>query len=401
MSSPLRRILTIVAVFVLIMAFLVLCAIRPKSDATGATLAPDAGATKGDAGGRIHVSMLYSPEKKEWIEEAAVSFRKEHPEIKLNLVSRGAISAGEAIVEEKEAPTIFSPADTMILNMTAADWKAKGRGDLFALEGEDAPASLVTSPLVWVAWQDRADILLKASKGPISWTTLHKAIASSQGWSAIGGEPAWGFAKLGQTDPTLTSSGLFALYLMTLEYYGKPSVEMEDLLKPEYQTWVKEIEKGVTKFETSAGTFMTDMVRFGPSKYDISVVYENLAILQIENAQGRWGNLKVYYPQTTLSSDHPAAILAADWVTEPERRAARKWLAYLRSRPIQEKALALGFRPGDTSVPVKTGDAQNPWTRLAQYGIQVEIPPVAKTPDGPLARNLMTMWRRLVATDSH
>ncbi len=162
------------------------------------------------------------------------------------------------------------------------------------------------------------------------------------------------------------------------------------------QAWVKEIEKGVTKFESSTGTFMTDMVRFGPSKYDISIVYENLAISQIENAQGRWGNLKVYYPQTTLWSDHPAAIVAGDWVTDGQRQAARKWLTFLRSRPIQERALAFGFRPGDTSVPVKTADAQNPWTRLAQYGIQVEIPPVAKAPDGAFARNLMTMWTRLI-----
>jgi hypothetical protein len=386
-------------VFLVAVAFILLRTMGAKTEGAGEATALDAGAAKLDAG-LVEVTMLYSTEKREWIEGAAIGFRKEHPEIKLNLMGKGSISAGESIVEEKDMPTIFSPADTMILSMAAADWKTKGRGDLFALEGEDAPESLVITPIVWVVWEDRADVLLKASKGQVTWKTLHKAIASNQGWPAIGGKPAWGFVKLGQTDPTLSNSGLFALYLMTLEYYAKPTVEIGDLLKPDYQTWVKEIEKGVTKFETSTGTFMTDMVRFGPSKYDISVVYENLAISQIENAQGRWGNLKVYYPQTTLWSDHPAAILATDWVTEPQRQAARKWLAYLRSRPIQEKALALGFRPGDTSIPVKTGDAQNPWTRLAQYGIQVEIPPVAKTPDGAVARNLMTMWRRLVATDT-
>ena len=47
-------------------------------------------------------------------------------------------------------------------------------------------------------------------------------------------------------------------------------------------------------------------------------------------------------------------------------------------------------------MPVKTGDAQNPYTRLAQYGIQVDIPPVAKAPDGAVVRNLMTMWSRIV-----
>src|SRR5262249_9638300 len=157
----------------------------------------------------------------------------------------------------------------------------------------------------------------------------------------IGGKPEWGFVKLGHTDPTRSNSGLQALLLATLEFYGKRSgLTVGDLLEPGYQTWVKELEKGVTRFETSTGTFMTDMVRFGPSKYDVAVVYENLAISQLANAQGRWGNLKVYYPALTLWSDHPAALLQGDWVTPEQKDAARRFLTYLRSRPVQERALS-------------------------------------------------------------
>ena len=177
---------------------------------------------------------------------------------------------------------------------------------------------------------------------------------------------------------------------------GKPSLEVGDLLKPEYQAFVKDIEKGVTKFEPSTGTFMTDMVRFGPSKYDIAAVYEGVAISQIENAQGRWGNMKVYYPSTTIWSDHPAALLQGDWVTEAQKAAARTWIAYLESRPIQEKALALGFRPASPDVPIQSSDPNNPFVRYASYGVQAEIPPVATPPDGTVVRNLLTMWSRVV-----
>ncbi|MGZ3387922.1 MAG: substrate-binding domain-containing protein, partial [Isosphaeraceae bacterium] len=209
----------------------------------------------------------------------------------------------------------------------------------------------------------------------------------------------WGFVKLGHTDPTKSNSGLEALYLMSLEYTGKSKLAIEDLLEPKYQEFIKGIEKGVTKFESSTGTFMTDMVRFGPSKYDIAVVYENLAISQIANAQGRWGNLKVYYPPVTLWSDHPAAVLQASWVTPKQKDAARQWLAYLRSRPVQERALGFGFRPADPAVPIKTADASNPFTRLAEHGIQVDVPPVAEIPEGPVVRNLLTMWSRVVAAN--
>ena len=101
--------------------------------------------------------------------------------------------------------------------------------------------------------------LLKASKGTVTWKAIRKAITAPQGWPAVGGKPEWGFVKLGHTDPTKSNSGIATLYLMTLEWYGKPTVEVGDLLKLDYQAFVKDIERGVTKFESSTGTFMTDI----------------------------------------------------------------------------------------------------------------------------------------------
>jgi hypothetical protein len=63
---------------------------------------------------------------------------------------------------------------------------------------------------------------------------------------------------------------------------------------------------------------------------------------------------------------------------------------------MQERALSYGFRPADPAVPVRTSDGQNPYTRLAQYGVKVDIPPVATPPGGPVIRNLLTMWSRVV-----
>jgi ABC-type Fe3+ transport system substrate-binding protein len=251
---------------------------------------------------------------------------------------------------------------------------------------------------VFAVWADRAEVLLAHAGGQLTWKSIHEAVSSPKGWPAVGGKPAWGFIKLGHTDPNRSNSGLQALLLMTLEYYNKTSgLQVGELLDPKYQQFITEIERGVPKFEASTGTFMTDMVRFGPSKYDIAVVYESLAISQLENAQGRWGNLKVYYPQTTLWSDHPMAVLQAEWVTDAQRAAARQLVAYLRSRPVQATALRYGFRPADPSVPIKTAETDNPFTKLAQYGVQVEVPPAAQPPDGPVVRNLLMMWSRVVA----
>lgn len=355
------------------------------------------GTGDGDGGKAVEITMIYSTEKKEWIDAAAAEFHKAHPSIKVTLVGKGSLESAQAIVDGVEKPTVWSPADTLVLNLAESDWQTKNPGRPLFASGEFAPQPLLITPLVFVVWEDRADVLLKSGGGKITWKSIEKAVASNQGWPAIGGKDTWGFVKLGHTDPTRSNSGMQSLVLMSLEFYGKTSgLAVGDVLKPDYQEFVKSIEKGVPKFESSTGIFMTDMVRFGPSKYDIAVVYENLAISQIENAQGRWGNLKVYYPGTTLWSDHPVALLEGEWVTKDQRAAAKKWIDFLRSRPVQETAIAYGFRPADPSVPIKTADAANPWTRLAPYGVQVEIPPVAQPPEGPVIRNLLTMWTRVV-----
>jgi len=345
------------------------------------------------------ISFLYSTEKKDWVEAAAASFQQQHPTIKVHLVGRGSLDAAQAILDGREKPTVWSPADTAVLHLLESDWATEpARGPLFAKEGEDVPQSLVISPLVFVVWEDRAQVLLKANEGKaVSWKTIHKAVASDQGWPAIGGNANWGFVKLGHTDPTRSNSGLQALLLASFEYYNKRSgLTVADLLDPKYQEWLRQLEKGVSRFEPSTGTFMTDMIRFGPSRYDIAVVYENLAISQISNAQGRWGNLKVYYPPLTLWSDHPAAVLQGDWVTPRQRVAGRQWLEHLRSRRVQELALSFGFRPADPEVPLKTKDPATPFTRLAEYGILVNVPPAAEVPEGPVVRNLLMMWSRVV-----
>ncbi|WNZ60577.1 substrate-binding domain-containing protein [Myxococcus sp. MxC21-1] len=304
---------------------------------------------------RTEITFLYSTEKKAWVEEAAADFQKTHPLIRVNLVGQGSLEAARAILEGRERPTVWSPADSAVLRMLESDWATDAtREPLFASEGEAAPRPLVKTPLVFVAWEDRAEVLLRASGGgAVSWKVIHDAVSSDQGWPAVGGQPEWGFVKLGHTDPTRSNSGLQALLLASLEFYGKQSgLTVADLLEPRFQTWLSQLERGTGRFEQSTGALMADMVRFGPSRYDIAVVYENLAIAQLSQPPGNWGALKVLYPTLTSWSDHPAAVLDGDWVLPRQREAALEWLRYLHSRPVQQRALAFGFRPADASVPL-------------------------------------------------
>jgi hypothetical protein len=361
----------------------------PATSPAGGAAAPTAPATK--------ITVVFGTEKESWLNAQIPAFRAAHPDIELDLVPMGSLEAAQGILDGKLTPTVWMPADSLALNLLDEDWRTKNGAPLFAKEGAGAPEPLLLTPLVIVAWEDRAGALLKAGKGALGWKTIRAAVTSNRGWPAVGGKPEWGFVKLGHTDPTRSNSGLQALWSATLEFFGhgKP-VGVQQLLDPDYQSFLSGLERGVTKFEPSTGTFMVDMVRFGPSKYDLAVVYESLAISQIANAQGRWGNLRVYYPALTIWSDNPAAVLDARWVSDAQRAAGRALLAYLLSRPVQERALGFGFRPASPDVPIKTTTGDNPLVTLARYGLRADLPPVAPTPDDAVVRNLMMLWSRQV-----
>ena len=104
----------------------------------------------------------------------------------------------------------------------------------------------------------------------------------------------------------------------------------------------------------------------------------------------------IYYPPTTIWSDHPVVMLKGAWVTPAQKAAGDKLIAFLRSVPVQATALRFGFRPADPSVPMKTTDGNNPFLKMSQYGLSLELPPATRPPEGPVLRNLMMMWSRVV-----
>jgi hypothetical protein len=342
------------------------------------------------------IRFVYSTEKKAWLVEALGRFAKAHPEIAVDTVEKGSLDMVQALLDQGERPTLISPADDVALNLLLSDWKQKNGSDLIASEGAEKALPLVITPLVLVAWEDRA-AALSAKDRSLSFQQLHRAIANPKGWPGAGGKADWGFVKLGHTNPTRSNSGLQALILMAYEFHKKRSgLEVNDVLSEKFQDFLKTLEKGVPKFGDSTGTFMEEMVLYGPSKYDVVVTYENLAIQHIPNAQGRWGNLRIFYPPQTMWSSHPVAVLKGDWVTPEQRTAAQQLIAFLRDKPEQQRALALGFRPANPEVPVLSSDGSGPFKSAEAFGVRVDLGSVVEPPPGPVIRNLMELWSRQI-----
>jgi hypothetical protein len=369
----------------------------------------------GPGGQPVELVIWYGTEKRAWLEEAVRRFEgagitADGRPIQITLVGLGSREIAERVARQEwgddPRPTVVSPASSIWIELLADSWAAQNSSTIVS---GDAPP-LVLTPVVAVAWEERAAVLWPRGVDNF-WPELHAALAADGGWQEVAeangfapGSPeytragSWGFVKFGHTSPLTSNSGTQALVLMSYGYYNKTTgLTPNDILDPEYQRWITEIQSAVLDFGDSTGTFMTSMVQFGPSKYDIVLVYENLAIENIEAAQGRWGQpIRVYYPPATTFSDHPYAILGDPLTSPAERVAAERFGTFLLDRPQQELALQYGFRPADPSVSIVTNDPDNPFNKYASYGVQVDIAQQVETPSGDTIATLLDFWRRQI-----
>ena len=118
--------------------------------------------------------------------------------------------------------------------------------------------------------------------------------------------------------------------------------------------WMTELESRAQFYGTSTGFLATDAVSDGPQTLNAFVIYENLIIDSnlYSVDKERWKDqLEAVYPEEgTIMNDHPFAILQGDWVTERQKEAAQEFLSFLLRKDIQEKAMAMGFRPANPEV---------------------------------------------------
>lgn len=351
----------------------------------------------------IVLSILYSTEKAAWITEVVAGFEATRPRIEgrpvqLTLEKSGSREMYTAVLEGHARPDVISPAS--MLQVALLQELSAARSDVFPAPvvnryDADRCRPVLTTPVVLVGWQERAQVLWGAKPGADLWMQLHTAV-TEQTWDSYG-HSEWGYIKFGQTNPLKSNSGFQTMLLMTYSFFGKTGgLTNQDVLDPGYQDWYRSFGRNVTKFGDSTGTFMQEIVAYGPSQYDFVAVYEATAIEQIENAIARYGSaqgsLQIHYPPATSLSDHPFCVLDAPWVTPEKAQAAALLLDYLSGAEAQQLALRHGFRPVDARISLD--GPGSPFLRYAANGIRLDLPPQVEVPPGNVLDTLLTFWQR-------
>lgn len=339
---------------------------------------------------RTTVRIAYGTEKKRWLVWAVEEFAKtaQGKGIAIELLPMGSLEGARATVKGDDKIHVWNPASSAYLNVFKSQWELERGGDPIAHSEE-----LALSPMVFVMWKDRFDAF-ETKYGGLNFDSISQALTDPGGWNAIAEKPEWGFFKFGHTNPNKSNSGLLSLILMAHHFHDKTTpLVMKDIVNPDFQSWLRKTEGAVSGLINSTGTMMRDMVLKGPSTYDAIFVYENVAIDYLKNAEGRWGQLHVAYPKVNMWNNNPYYIINAPWSSSAEQKAARSFLDFLMSEPIQQQSLAHGFRPGNTKVSIK--GEESPFRVYAKHGLKIDLPAVAQPPQADAISNLLTGWQRI------
>lgn len=341
------------------------------------------------SGEQVEIGIAYGTEKQRWLEWAVQEFAKTHDgkRIKVNLIPMGSLEGAHALLNGDQRIHVWSPASALYKDIFVQEWQVKYSQNPIIKE---EPIAL--SPMVFVMWDERYQEFAKKYK-TVSFATISQALQEKGGWDTIAQKPDWGLFKFGHTHPNESNSGLMTIVLAAYSYQKKTKdLELRDVVDVGFQNWMQGLERAVSGLSNSTGNMMKEMVLKGPSSYDALFVYESVSIDYLKNAEGRWGQLRVVYPEYNAWNDNPYYIIDASWSSKDQRKAAETFLAFLLSDPIQKESLVHGFRPANPSVPVKFPDS--PFVKYADYGVKVDLAKICEPPRAEVVNNLLQSWQR-------
>jgi Ca-activated chloride channel homolog len=351
------------------------------------------------AASRIELIISYGSEKKSWMEASLKLFNDGGPHLAngraVHAVGK-AMGSGEGVTailagaDDKAAaglPHVFSPASGAYLTLLNDAWQSRP-GNLKPVAQAGDP--LVLSPLVIGMWKPMAEALGWPGR-QLGWADILKVARNPKGWGAYD-RPEWGEFKLGHTSPEFSTSGLLSIIAIAAaaKASGDAAVKLDAaaVADPKVKAFLTSVEDSVVHYGKSTGFFADKMLDRGPTYLSAAVLYENLVIESYARAKPPELPMVAIYPvEGTFWADHPFAVLDAPWVSAEHKEAAALLQQFLRAKPQQLAAVALGFRAADPSIPIAAPIDE-------AHGVDPKQPQnLLDVPDAATLKALVELWR--------
>ncbi len=303
-------------------------------------------------------ALVVSPLAADWARDAVARFNDTAPVVNATQRVQFTVTTLDDLAVWQDAPG-WTPE-----NRPAAWLPASSVSVAYSPRFDALIPSLARTPLVWGAYQSRADVVTSRGERPLDWDAV-QAAAAAESWAALdGGRAEWRFVKLAFQRPDQTMSGLAALFTAAADFASAASVTGSAVRDSAFRAWLEPVIASVPSFQTLGADPAAAMAR-GPSTVEIALLPESL---WLKNLNGLVSSEAVAfaYPQFQFVLDFPLAGWAnAAEVTDTERAAVRALADWLAA-PAQQAALPdYGLRPAHT----EPGADARLFANAAPYGI--------------------------------
>lgn len=314
-------------------------------DPTIATVALPAGA--------LSFEISSANTKEDWMNAVVAQFNQEQHKLPggevINVTVKHVTSGGSQkdILDGKSKPVVWSPGDQSWIDGANQVWRDRNSQ---LLVSEPCPPS-VLAPIGFAMWRPMAEALGWPDK-PISWDDIVKLSADPQGWKSYG-HPEWGQFKFGHTHPDFANTGLLSLATLAYSTVGQTSgITPEQVYSEKVVAAFRGVEQNTYHYGIQSRPLMQLLAQRGPD-YLHAVTTSEADVLKTNQDYAsvlRYQLVFIFPSKGTYWTEQPYCILDGDWVTAPQKQAAKIFRDYLLARPQQELAINYYLRPVDESI---------------------------------------------------
>lgn len=326
------------------------------------------------SGAPVSIGIATEAAKSGWVSECAVDFAKtpKGRNVDVRVHTMSVTDSFRAVSDGDQRIHVLLPTNSMPGEIFSEEWRRlRGKSPVLRTE------RLATSPLVFLFTQRGLQAVDDPSAG-ITLRAVKKAHAESK-------------LSFGYNHPMKTGSGLSTLALMAYDFYDKNrDLTPLDAQNPAFIEYLRTYDSRFTQTFQNSEALLTEIAQAGASDFDVILVPEDAVLVKLQQAPGRYKDMRVVYPDPTIWNDHPAYVLDVPWSSPDQRAAASDFIDYLLSTKAQAKALDTGLRPVNISVALD--NPESPLVKYANHGIKLNLLHFCQYPRRPALEALQSSW---------
>ncbi|MFX1294248.1 MAG: hypothetical protein ACFFD2_05245 [Promethearchaeota archaeon] len=339
-----------------------------------------------------HITMVFSSEKKGWIEDLIVPFKEWYYQrtnrtISVNFRAMGSREMVVALQTGEIKPILWSPASSLQVSQAISLLNTKFPNIINLSEIR----AFIYSPTIIGTWNDTPYVSMEGFNDFRNFTE----------------QP--GDLRFAHTDPRLSNSGYTSMMMEIAAYfnyttgafYNASRITLDNITDEEniddnLASWLMGIEKEADYYGKSTG-YLAEKAK---EDYQVFYVYENI-IIDLNNDPRLHRKAIAIYPKEGLFlNNHPFCILNADWVSPHDKEVAKLYLEFLGLNSSINYAFIRGFRPVDSSI-LSNSTYNDTFTQYfnEDYGV-IYHPPIMVhgIPEDSLILNYVTdIWIKVKA----